>query len=77
MTRLVRDMERAGLVKRRGDKGDGRATLVEVTAKGRAMAFRARDEKIALIAKHVEGLDAETAKAVSRALDVFEKIEGR
>jgi len=50
---------------------------VEVTAKGRAMAFRARDEKIALIAKHVEGLDAETAKAVSLALDVFEKIEGR
>jgi ribosomal protein L4 len=50
---------------------------VEITAKGKAAAYRARDEKVALIAKHVEGLDAETAKAVSLALDVFEKIEGR
>jgi DNA-binding MarR family transcriptional regulator len=75
MTRLVRDMERAGLVKRRGDKGDGRATLVEITSKGKAAAYRARDEKVALIAKHVQGLDRETARAVSIALDVFERIE--
>jgi hypothetical protein len=40
------------------------------------VAYRARDEKVALIAKHVEGLDRATAEAVSRALDVFEKIEG-
>jgi DNA-binding MarR family transcriptional regulator len=75
MTRLVRDMERAGLVKRRSDKHDGRATLVEVTDKGRAAAHRARDEKVALIAKHVERLDRETARAVALALDVFERIE--
>jgi DNA-binding MarR family transcriptional regulator len=68
-------MERAGLVKRRSDKHDGRATLVEITEKGRAAAYRARDEKVELIANHVEGLDRETARAVALALDVFERIE--
>jgi DNA-binding MarR family transcriptional regulator len=63
------------LVKRRSDKHDGRATLVEITEKGRAAAYRARDEKVALIANHVEGLDRETARAVALALDVFERIE--
>ena len=75
MTRLVRDMERAGLVRRKRDKGDGRATLVEITAKGKAAAYRARDGKVAVIAMLVEGLDRDTARAVSLALDVFERLE--
>jgi DNA-binding MarR family transcriptional regulator len=35
MTTMVRLVERAGLVERRGDPDDGRATLVFLTARGR------------------------------------------
>jgi len=35
MTTMVRLVERAGLVQRRADPGDGRATRVELTAQGR------------------------------------------
>src|SRR5690242_20267861 len=37
MTRLVRDMERSGLVRKAVDSRDGRGVRVELTAKGRSL----------------------------------------
>jgi DNA-binding MarR family transcriptional regulator len=37
MTRLVRECEEAGLVRRRRDESDGRAQLVELTPRGRRL----------------------------------------
>jgi DNA-binding MarR family transcriptional regulator len=44
MTRLVRDCEQAGLVRRRRDDADGRAFRVELTARGRRL--RALAERV-------------------------------
>src|SRR5215472_986769 len=40
MTRLVRDMERSGLVRRGADSRDARGVLVTLTKKGRAIMTR-------------------------------------
>src|SRR5262245_21315765 len=37
MTRLIRDMEKSGLVRRLADSRDGRGVLVEITRKGRTV----------------------------------------
>jgi len=59
MTRLVRECERAGLVRRRRDEGDGRAFRVELTARGRRLRAVAAellaeldDEVLAAIGRH-------------------------
>jgi len=44
MTRTVQRLERAGLVRRRPDPGDGRATLVDSTPAG--LALRRRVERL-------------------------------
>src|SRR5262245_17381168 len=43
LSRLVQRMERAGLVERRPDAGDGRASIVVTTRTGRARFRRAND----------------------------------
>src|SRR5215207_1111513 len=50
MTRLLRDMERDGLVERVPDPADGRRTLVRLTGAGRRLVTTARNRKIAWVA---------------------------
>lgn len=64
MTRLVRDMERTGLVRRAEDPSDGRGVLVAVTAKGRNLLGRARQRKIEIVRRHLQA----ESPAVRRAL---------
>jgi DNA-binding MarR family transcriptional regulator len=71
MTRLVRDMEKSGLVSRRADVHDGRCVLVELTEKGRAVVDRVRKRKIALVATELEHLDAKSRQAMRIALDAL------
>lgn len=60
MTTLVRTVEAAGLVRRDADPGDGRATLVSLTARG---------EELRPVAEHVL---AELDRRVSARLDEAE-----
>ena len=71
MTRLVRDMEKSGLVRRRADSSDGRAVLVEITTKGRAVVERVRTRKIALVSAELETLDTKSCQAVRTALEAL------
>src|SRR5215471_3001895 len=63
MTRLVRDMEKSGLVRRLADSRDRRGVLVELTKKGRAVVDRVRRRKIALISGELGLLDVESRRA--------------
>ncbi len=65
MTRLIRDMEKDGLARRLPDSTDGRGVIVSLTAKGRAILERVRNNKIALIEKEIAPLD-ETARQAIR-----------
>jgi DNA-binding MarR family transcriptional regulator len=73
MTRLLRDMERDGLVSRRGNPDDRRGVLVAATAKGEAAFWAARREKIAMIETHLQALPIKQRAAVSVA---FAALEG-
>ena len=72
MTRLLRDMERDGLVSRRGNPDDRRGVLVAATAKGQAAFWAARVEKIGMIERQLETLPAKTRAAVSLAFAALE-----
>ena len=76
MTRLVRDMEQAGLVARSADGRDGRGVRVAITAKGEALLDQARRTKIALVAQGLDGLDAEAREAVCAALERLDALAG-
>src|SRR5260370_396003 len=68
MTRLVRDMEAAGLVGRGADEADGRGVRVEITERGRVLQESVRLAKIGLIATQLQGLDADDRAAVAQAM---------
>lgn len=75
MTRLVQDMEEAGLVHRMADETDGRGVLVELTQKGRGIVDRVRNEKIALISSHLDSLDESERAAIRLAFDALAGLE--
>jgi DNA-binding MarR family transcriptional regulator len=67
MTRLVRDMERDGLVLRSPDPSDGRAVLIELTPAALAVFESTRAEKIALVAEYLATLNSATRAAIQTA----------
>lgn len=77
VTRLVREMEEQGWVKRRSDLRDGRRHYVSLTPKGR-QAFRKIHERMHAFERSVgETLDAQDVQATVRVLatlrDALEK----
>src|SRR5665213_856010 len=68
MTRLVRDMEADGLVRRRTDASDRRGVLVQLTKKGRDIVDKVRNDKIALISRRLQSLDSPTREAMRLTL---------
>src|SRR4051812_33169237 len=58
MTRIVDGLERAALAERRPHPGDGRATLVRATAKGRRVMERGRRRRVDLITTVLEAMAA-------------------
>jgi DNA-binding MarR family transcriptional regulator len=71
-TRIVRHLEQAGLVERMRDPADGRASILSVTAEGRALLKRLRERKTAYLAKRLAGLDAEDRRTLERAAELLE-----
>jgi DNA-binding MarR family transcriptional regulator len=75
MTALVGRLEAAGAVVKRRDPDDGRATLVEVTAKGQALL----DERAELRAQRLgsrlqERTTPEEREAIERALGALDRL---
>jgi DNA-binding MarR family transcriptional regulator len=74
MTRLVRDMERADLVRRNSDPSDGRGVLVEATTKGRSFLERARRRKIEIVRQHLQAEDPGVRRALAAVLDSLDRL---
>jgi len=71
MTTMVRLLEREGLVRRRPDPSDGRATLVELTAKARAfrsVAERALAELDGLVRTSLSAADVRRLKTALKGV---------
>lgn len=68
LTRLVRDLDRKGLVARSDSPADGRITLLHLTPEGRAFLKEAVDMLETVVSEIVEPLSAEQRKALCDAL---------
>jgi DNA-binding MarR family transcriptional regulator len=69
MTELIRRLERDGLVERRPDPSDGRASVIFLTERGRAFEPVAAQALAELAALARECLDAERVEEVKAALE--------
>jgi DNA-binding MarR family transcriptional regulator len=70
MTELVRRLQPEGLVTRFSDLQDGRATLVEITARGRAHRVKLQKSKHDRLIALLEALPAEDQATLSLAMRV-------
>jgi DNA-binding MarR family transcriptional regulator len=67
ISRLVKELEATGLVRRRVDPADGRGVLLEPTEKGRALLDRARDLRLGRLTAALAALPAEDRAVLARA----------
>src|SRR5262249_49151392 len=72
VTRIARHLEEGGLIERIRDPQDGRASILTVTAEGRALLKRLRERKTAYLAKRLAALDAEDRRTLERAAELLE-----
>jgi len=71
MTRLLGDLERAGLVTRSPDPSDSRATVVDITGAGRSELTEWREAFRATLAPRFADLDAADWNALGRAAEIL------
>jgi DNA-binding MarR family transcriptional regulator len=74
MTRLVRDMERCGLIRRSPDPDDGRGVRIALTAAAAAQFDAVRAAKIALVADYLQTLAPETQRAIVVAFAALDEL---
>jgi len=56
MSKLIAELEAAGLVAKRADKSDGRALRIEATSKGRMLLQEGRKRRLALLRQRFAAL---------------------
>jgi DNA-binding MarR family transcriptional regulator len=72
ISRLAAEMERIGLIHRRGDVSDARVVRVEMSAKGRRVLGKGRELRISDIEARVRRLDASALDTLESAVKVIE-----
>ena len=74
MTKTVAALERHGLVRRVGDRGDRRAVLISATARGAAMVREGRDERVRRIDVGLQALSRSQRGRIRDALTALEAL---
>lgn len=74
ISRLVKGLERDGLVRRRRDPDDERSTLVEASAEGRRLLQQGRTRRLRALAGMLEDLGSEEIRLLGRAADLMERL---
>ena len=74
MSRMITALVEEGLVKRGGDKNDGRGVLVSVTPKGRRTFQRAQEQRLTRFAEVVESLSDEQLVAMRDLATALERL---
>ncbi len=74
MTRLVQELERDGLVRRRPDAEDARASRIEATAKGKRLMMEGRRRRVAALSDRLSKLSAGQLEALREGVDVLESV---
>ena len=74
MSRMVTALVEEGLVKRTGDKNDGRGVLVSATPKGRRAFQRAQEQRLSHFAEVLESLSDEQLVAMRSLTSALERL---
>ena len=74
MSKLVSDLEAAGLVAKRADRDDKRGIRIKVTPKGRALMEEGRKRRLALLHKRMAKLPREERALLDRAAEIMLKL---
>jgi DNA-binding MarR family transcriptional regulator len=77
MSRMVSALVDDGLVKRSGDKNDGRGVLVSTTTKGRRAYERAQELRLQRFAAALSSLTPEQLTALRDLTHALERLAGR
>jgi DNA-binding MarR family transcriptional regulator len=73
-TKLITRLEDAGLVLRTSVPGDGRSSLIAISAGGQALLAETRTQKDAYLAQWLRGLAPEDRATLARAADLLEEL---
>jgi len=77
MSRLVSEMERAGVARKTTDRDDARVVRIRATAKGLRALSHGRSMRIEAIARLMSELDPDDLAAIERAVGTIEKLLGQ
>ena len=77
ISRLVKEMERDGLVRRVPDPGDERVQQVQATAKGRRVLEEGRRRRVHRLASDLADLPPRELKALARGAELLDRIARR
>src|SRR5215467_12784576 len=76
ISRVVRELEAAGLATRRRDPDDGRVVWIEWTAEGERVLQQGRELRVATLARAIDALPATEQRTLADALAVLERLLG-
>jgi DNA-binding MarR family transcriptional regulator len=74
ITRLARELERLGLVKREGDSTDARVARLRSTSKGSAILRRGRELRIGELERRLRALSKDELRTLDGAALIIERI---
>lgn len=76
ISRLVRDLEREGLVRRSADPSDARISHIAATAKARRVLEQGRARRVGRLERALSKLPAEDRQTVDQATAILERLLG-
>jgi DNA-binding MarR family transcriptional regulator len=74
MTRIVNNLERAGLVEREADPDDRRAVRVRATEEGARVLREGRGRRVASLAEGLRALPPGELETLERAAEILERV---
>jgi DNA-binding MarR family transcriptional regulator len=77
MSKLVAEMEAAGLVAKSPDPRDGRGLVIAATPNGRKVMLKGRDRRLALLKQKLAELTVEERRQLEKAAPLLMKLAAR
>lgn len=74
ISRLVKELERSGLVERSRDPGDDRVQRLSATALGRKLLIEGRKRRVSRLARDLEKLPSRERKILAEAARILEQL---
>jgi DNA-binding MarR family transcriptional regulator len=74
MTRVVQDLEAAGLVKRVADASDGRVSRIRATAKGERIMKEGRSRRVHALEAELKKLTAKERSSLAEGVQILTRV---